>query len=227
MFQIADEQTYEDGQIIWEEGTYGDWVYVILSGKVELSRKIKGEKLVMDVLRKDDILGELEFIVKTPRILTAQALGLTTLGIIDLEFLSQEYNKLSSNIKTILHSLAARIKKDSENPIFGREFPRIAKVLSLTFKSQASLVNAFSGNVSGNGMFIKTPKPLPVGEQFSMKLLLPNDPEPLQIDCEVAWNRKEPDDMDKQPAGMGVKFVKISDSDQRRLDNELKRMELK
>jgi uncharacterized protein (TIGR02266 family) len=227
MFQIADEQTYEDGQIIWEEGTYGDWVYVILSGKVELSRKIKGEKLVMDVLRKDDILGELEFIVKTPRILTAQALGLTTLGIIDLEFLSQEYNKLSSNIKTILHSLAARIKKDSENPIFGREFPRIAKVLSLTFKSQASLVNAFSGNVSGNGMFIKTPKPLPVGEQFSMKLLLPNDPEPLQIDCEVAWNRKEPDDIDKQPAGMGVKFVKISDSDQRRLDNELKRMELK
>ena len=227
MFQIAEEQTYEDGQIIWEEGSHGDWIYVIESGKVELSRKIKGKKLVLDVLQKDDILGELEFITKTPRVLTAQAIGPTTLGIVDLEFLSQEYNKLSPSIKTIMHSLAGRLKKDSENPVFGRNSPRTTKALALTFKSQASLTNAFSSNASGAGLYIKTPKPLPVGEQFSLKLLLPNDSEPLQIDCEVAWNRTKSNGMDKPPPGMGVKFIKISAADQQRLDKELKKADLK
>ncbi|MDF1593005.1 MAG: cyclic nucleotide-binding domain-containing protein [Desulfobacterales bacterium] len=223
MFQIADEHTFEDGQTIWEEGSFGDWIYLIQTGKVELSKKVRGEKVVIDTLRVDDILGEMGYIIQSPRIFTALAIGKTTLGIVDRDFLDQEYNRLSDDIKLIMRSLALRLNKASENVNFGRKSPRITKILSLVFKSRESLINAFTGNASDNGLLIKTSKPLPKGEKFSLRLQLPDNPDPLNIDCEVAWSRTQSDDPVQRPPGMGVKFIQISSADKMRLDQELKK----
>jgi len=35
MFQTAIEEKYKNGDIIFEEGSSGDWIYVIESGTVE------------------------------------------------------------------------------------------------------------------------------------------------------------------------------------------------
>ena len=43
MFNIASEETYQDGQVIIKEGTTGDWVYVVLSGSVEISKTVEGK----------------------------------------------------------------------------------------------------------------------------------------------------------------------------------------
>ena len=48
MLHIATEETYQDGQIIFEEGSSGDWVYLIQSGKVEISEKFGGKKIIVD-----------------------------------------------------------------------------------------------------------------------------------------------------------------------------------
>ena len=226
MFQVADEHTFEDGQIIWEEGTFGDWIYVIDSGSVELSRKIKGQTVVIETLHKDDIFGEMGYIIKTPRIFTARAVGPTSLGIVDRDFLDQEYNRMSSTFKTILITITKRLIKHTQNAADGRKSPRVPKVLSLMFKSRGQLIKAFSNNVSSGGLFIKTPKPLDRGEKFSLKLHLPDVTEPLQIDCEVAWNRTESADHQKEPLGMGIKFVKMSDSDRQRLQKELQKADI-
>lgn len=224
MFQIADEHTFEDGQIIWEEGSHGDWIYLIQTGKVELSKKVRGEKVIIDMLRPDDIFGEMGYIIKSPRIFTAQAVGATTLGIIDRDFLDQEYNRLSDDFKIIMRHLALRLNKASENVNFGRKSPRIPKILSLVFKSKESLINAFTANASGDGLLIKTSKPLPKGEKFSLRLQLPDDPEPLHIECEVIWSLVQSDDPAHRPPGMGVKFIQISGADKERLDQELKKV---
>lgn len=223
MFQVVDEQVYGDGEIIWKEGSFGDWFYVIEAGAVELSRKVKGEKLVIEVLKQDNIFGEIGYIIETPRLFTARTVGPTTLGIIDRESLDQEYNKLFPSFKMILKSLAVRLKKESDNAIYGRISPRIPKTLSLVFKSKRSLINAFSGNASSGGLYIKTPKPFARGEQFSLKLQLPDDPTPLNTKCEVAWSCSESSDPEKQPVGMGIKFIEISDADRQRLEKELKK----
>jgi len=222
MFQIADEHSFEDGQIIWEEGSHGDWIYLIQAGKVELSKKVRGEKVIIDILQTDDIFGEMDYVIKDHRIFTARAIGATTLGIIDRDFLDQEYNRLSDDFKIIMRSLSLRLFKASENINFGRKSPRTLKVLSLVFKSKESLINAFTGNASGGGLLIKTPKPLPKGEIFSLRLQLPNDPEPLNIECEVVWSRTQSDDPVRLPLGMGVKFIQISGVDKKRLEKELK-----
>lgn len=224
MFQVADEHNFEDGQIIWEEGSFGDWIYLIQSGKVELSKKVRGEKVVIDILQADEIFGEMGYVIKSQRIFTARAVGVTTLGIIDRDFLDQEYNRLPDDFKIIMRSLAMRLSKASENLNTGRKSPRTARILSLVFKSKESLVNAFTGNASSDGLMIKTSKPLQKGEKFSLKLQLPDDPQPLNIDCEVVWSRAQSEDPLHRPLGMGVKFIQISSADKRRLEQELNKV---
>jgi CRP/FNR family cyclic AMP-dependent transcriptional regulator len=114
MYQIAAEETFHDGQIIFEEGSSGDWIYVIDSGAVELSKQVNGEKIVIEVLGPGDVFGELAFIAHVPRTATARAIGETTTGIIDRNFLDQEYNKLSQYFQAILRTLARRLKKTTE-----------------------------------------------------------------------------------------------------------------
>ena len=57
MFNIASEETYQDGQIIIKEGTSGDWVYVILSGTVEISKTVRGKEFVIELLQPNEVLA--------------------------------------------------------------------------------------------------------------------------------------------------------------------------
>jgi CRP/FNR family transcriptional regulator, cyclic AMP receptor protein len=114
MYQIATEETFQDGQIIFDEGSSGDWVYMIDSGAVELSKKVEGTKVVIEILKPGDIFGELAFIAHVPRTATARAVGDTTVGIIDRTFLDHEYNKLSQHFQLILRTLALRLKATTE-----------------------------------------------------------------------------------------------------------------
>jgi CRP/FNR family transcriptional regulator, cyclic AMP receptor protein len=126
MFQIATEENYKNDQIIFKEGSSGDWIYVIESGAVEISKKIGGEKVVMVVLKPGEIIGELGFITKTPR--TATAIGNTTVGIIDPVFFEQEFNKLSPGFQAVLSSLAARLKSTTDTIcLIKKHFPKRKK----------------------------------------------------------------------------------------------------
>jgi len=224
MFQISTEETFQDGEVIFEEGNAGDWIYVVLSGAVEISKKVEDKNVVIDIVQPEDVFGELGFISQSPRSPTARAVGETVLGVIDRNFLDQEFNKLSGDFITILKTLAERLKKTTLIAFqarIRRKEQRIRKVLSLTFKSEAGLVKAFTEDMSIGGMFIRTAKPLPVGEVFTLKLILPGTSDALNIGCEVAWNRAKEKSTESRPPGMGIKFVQISETDQHRLKNEL------
>ena len=123
MFQTAIEENYTDGQIIFEEGSSGDWIYVIESGAVEISKIMDGEKVVLVVLEPGEVIGELGFITKTPRTATATAVGDTTVGIIDPIFFEQEFNKLSAGFQAVLTSLATRLKKTTETAYLIKKTP--------------------------------------------------------------------------------------------------------
>jgi uncharacterized protein (TIGR02266 family) len=230
MFQISSEETYQDGQIIFEEGSAGNLIYTIMDGAVELYKQVGAEKIVVGVLQPGDILGELGYLAGIHRTVSARAVGATTVGIIDHSFLDKEYNRLSGSLRTILKNLVLRFEKSIESttdPRLCRKSPRIPKVLALSFKSKVGFIKAFSEDISTGGMFIKTTKPLAAGEMFILKLKLPDASETFKIDCEVSWNKTETSDPVKQPLGMGIKFIKISPKDHHRLKKELIKSETK
>ncbi len=115
MFQIAAYETFQDGQIIFEEGSSGDWIYEIDTGVVELSRSVGGQRVVVEVLHAGEVFGEMAFVAKIPRTATARAVGETTLGIMDRDYLDKELNKLTGSFRTLLKILVLRLKKATDN----------------------------------------------------------------------------------------------------------------
>jgi CRP-like cAMP-binding protein len=114
MFQIVRYENFKNEQIIFKEGTFGDWLYLVDEGEVEISRKVEGKKIVIAVFKSGDIFGEVAYITKAARSATASAIGDTTVGVIDRNFFDQEFNKLSGDFQSILKIMANRLKKTTD-----------------------------------------------------------------------------------------------------------------
>lgn len=222
MFTLASEETYTDGQVIFHENSSGDWVYVVLSGSVEISKMIGEKKCVLEVLKESEPFGELSYIGNIKRTATATAVGETTVGIIERDSLDQEFNKISSDFRSILVTVAKRFKIMIERMIdfSNRTEPRILKKLSVSYNDKKSFLAAYTFDISGGGLFIRTSTPLHEGENFLLKLQLPKLPDPLKIKCTVAWTNREEEG--KHPPGMGIKFDEMSDKDDKRLKKYIK-----
>lgn len=224
MFNLASEETFTNGQIIFKEDSSGDWVYVILSGSVEISKSVEGKNIIIAILKQGEIFGELSFLGDIKRTATARAVGETTLGVLDRAFLDAEFNKLSSDFRSILGTSIKRFVKmlDRASDFSTRTDTRVQKTLSVTYKDGQSLLKAYTGNISGGGLFLRADKPLNQGEGFLLKLKLPGLSVPMNIKCEVAWARKKGEDTDAKPAGMGTKFIQMSKKDNQTLKQYLK-----
>ena len=220
MYHVASEETFEDGQIVFKEDAPGDWVYVILSGAVEISKTVEDKRVVIEILKEGEVFGELGFLGRIKRTATAQAVGKTTLGIIDRTFLDSEFNKLSSEFRFILVAVVERFKKMLERAkdFEGRRERRVQRTLSLSFKDRNAFVKAYSGNISKGGLFVRTRKPLPKGERFLLKLQLPDLSDPLKIQSEVAWARETEGEAGAEAAGMGLRFLEMTPEERQVLD---------
>jgi uncharacterized protein (TIGR02266 family) len=214
MYPIASEEQYTDGQIIFREGTWGDWVYVIKRGSVEISKMIGGKTYVLSVLEPGEVLGELGYLGVFERTATARARGATTLGLIDRTFLDREFNNLSAYLRAIMVTAVKRFRNQIERSCeFAiRKDDRLKRHLSLTFKDRKTFVKAYTENISKGGLFIRTDRPLKQAEQFLLTLQLVGSPSPINATCEVVWTRTQSEG-EARPAGMGVKFCEMSKRD--------------
>jgi CRP-like cAMP-binding protein len=113
MRRIAVKETYKDGQAILKEGGYGEGTYLIISGKVRITKKIDDENLDIALLEKGDYFGEMSFLDRLPRSASATAVGDVQLGLIDKDFLDEEINKTSEEFRHILYTVAERLRKTS------------------------------------------------------------------------------------------------------------------
>jgi len=117
MFQIALYETFQDGQVIFEEGSNGDWIYVVEEGEVEISKNVGGQNIVVEILRESDIFGEIAYIDKAPRSAKATAKGTAVVGIIDRNFFDAEFNKISADFQKILKTVAFRLRKSTQRSV--------------------------------------------------------------------------------------------------------------
>ncbi|MBF0566450.1 MAG: cyclic nucleotide-binding domain-containing protein [Nitrospirae bacterium] len=111
MRRIAITEAFTDGQTIIKEGGYGEGTYVILHGKVEITKQVEEGSVKIALLEKGDILGEMSFVDKHPRSVSAVAIGDVKLGLIDKDFLEEEINKTSGDFRLILLTITERLRK--------------------------------------------------------------------------------------------------------------------
>jgi len=223
MFIFVAEETHQDGHVLIKEGTSGNWLYVVLSGAVEISKTIDGKNYVIDVLRPGEVFGEVGFIGGKKRTATATTIGQTVIGVVDRTSLDAEFNRLSSDFRAILQAMANRFEKMVNRVVefSSRTDMRIQKTLSLTYKDDQAFISAYTSNISTGGLFIKTEKPLRLGDQFLLRLQVPALQDPLKISCEVGWLRSATEASAKEPAGMGIKFIEMSKGDREALKQYL------
>ncbi len=91
-----------------------------------------------------------------------------------------------------------------------RKKSRTPIVIQINYHTVDSFFRDFADNISAEGMFIATPKPLEPGTKLSLEFLLPGCNYPIRVKAEVTWNRNIHDV--GRSRGMGVKFDSLSPS---------------
>lgn len=100
-----------------------------------------------------------------------------------------------------------------------RRFLRAPLSLTIKYHNPESIVieEGFTSTIGGGGLFIETFHPLPENDVVTMELYLPGDVDKTVIEGIVVWARKEFSG-DIAP-GMGIKFVKISLKDKKKIND--------
>jgi type IV pilus assembly protein PilZ len=91
--------------------------------------------------------------------------------------------------------------------------------LKVQYRKLNSFFSDYTKNLSKGGIFIKTPKPLPIGTRFLFKLSIPTRLEPFEIPGEVRWSNSEGEEQ-----GMGIEFAYTDEAQRIEFEAMVERM---
>lgn len=112
--------TYPSGAVVFKEGDPGDFVGLVISGKLEVKKQteFKGNQVIIALLTKGALVGELSILDRNSRSATVEAVEKTTMLILmndKLEVLMQEHPSTGIKLlKGLLRILSIRLRKATE-----------------------------------------------------------------------------------------------------------------
>ncbi len=145
---LVEEEEFPKGTTIIEEGEFGNWIWMVLQGTAEMSRKtIAGPTRILRV-GQGAFLGNISSMMAMGRrrIATFTATETIRLGVLDLEPLYAEYSSLSDEFRSLLLSLDNRFREITE---------RLSEIHSGVQVSQKAFSNSHEN--PGGGKRIETP----------------------------------------------------------------------
>ena len=113
---LADQETYKPGDVIIEEGSKGDWVYIVLEGQVKVTKRTSVGLLTIDVLKKGAIFGEMALFGKALQARSASVIaadGNARVGVLDSRQLMEEYESLSLELRSVIKALISGLKESN------------------------------------------------------------------------------------------------------------------
>ena len=109
---VIDSMSVPAGQIIFNAGDFGDALYIVRSGEVELYVKdTAGQKIVLTVAEENDLFGELSMLDERPRSATAMTLMDTELLLLDREDLLLLFQKQPDAALNMLAAMSTMLRK--------------------------------------------------------------------------------------------------------------------
>jgi CRP/FNR family transcriptional regulator, cyclic AMP receptor protein len=100
---------FADGEVIFEQGTQADQMYVVRKGKVRIYRDQDGKETTLATLKPQDFFGEMAIFDGKPRSASAQAIGETELEVVGAADLRAAIG--DGLVWDILKDMSARIRE--------------------------------------------------------------------------------------------------------------------
>ena len=108
-------RTFQDLEVIFEEGSYGDEMYIVHSGAVHLVKKSPGREIVIATIQPGEFFGEMALVDNAPRSVSAVA------GTDQTRLLAMDRDKFLFLVShqpafalTVMHVLCQRIREMNE-----------------------------------------------------------------------------------------------------------------
>ena len=86
-----------------------------------------------------------------------------------------------------------------------RTSQRVETNIDILFRESGAFKKSHTLNVSNGGLFLETENPLPIDSIVTLRMRLPGETEPTEIQGCVVWSNPKGRNNDF-PSGMGIKF---------------------
>jgi len=103
-----------DGEIIVQEDAWPYYVYVLREGKARVFKNVDGKKVLIGLLGKGDIFGEIAFLGKTKRTVSVIADGDAIVEMITRDTFMDCIGKLPRNVQARLYTMASDLTNIAE-----------------------------------------------------------------------------------------------------------------
>jgi CRP-like cAMP-binding protein len=106
--------TYAAGEVVFREGDPGAELYVIQSGRIELSRRVRGRDTHLLTLPAGEFFGEMAIVNNKPRSATATALEESRMLVLDARTFEAMVRGNSEIALRLIKKLAARLDQANQ-----------------------------------------------------------------------------------------------------------------
>lgn len=104
-------KSYRDGEILFQEGDVGTCMFVIQEGLLEVIKTVDGQDVIVDVMQKGEVFGEMSIIERQARSATVRARGEARVLTIDSKTFLKRIQQDPSIAFNMLKTMSMRIRK--------------------------------------------------------------------------------------------------------------------
>ncbi len=133
-----------------------------------------------------------------------------------------QWGKLSPEDEARLGNLRKTLMQrlHGGSPSDRRKELRIPANLRVKYRSGQTFINNYINNLSSGGVFVSTPKPLPLDSIIKLHLVFEDKGQEIEVEGKVVWESTEKVPLkDITRPGMGIKFIRMSDEAREIIDN--------
>jgi uncharacterized protein (TIGR02266 family) len=82
---------------------------------------------------------------------------------------------------------------------------RVETSIDILYAESGEFIKSHTLNISNGGLFLETEYPLPVGSEVTLRMTLPGETDPMEIQGCVVWSNPRGNN-NNFPSGMGIQF---------------------
>ncbi|TDJ61304.1 MAG: cyclic nucleotide-binding domain-containing protein [Nitrospina sp.] len=134
--ETSNIQRFADGETIVSEGVVSNNAYIIMEGKVNVTKKVDKKTVLINTLDTGAVFGEMGLISQALRSASVVAVGNVTIGVIERENFDKIVADLPEDVQAIVRALVDRLRFTSEQlSRIGLELEKTKNVIS-SFSTQ-------------------------------------------------------------------------------------------